>query len=170
MLRDIDLNAPCENSHPLQTVTPLMDSNKPLPNHETQQQGSNNQVHAKFPTIPLGIDLNIPYNEASMVDSKEGFLNHATEHDSNHGGNVEELLTKLTDFDLNIPYIDSDMNDNEASNKVLINGGTQHVSYDVADEDIDKYIQARPNLSFSPIDIDLNTLYDDDEDLMMDDE
>lgn len=48
MLPDIDLNAPCENSHPLQTVTPLMDGNKPLPNHETQQQGSNNQGAVTF--------------------------------------------------------------------------------------------------------------------------
>jgi len=47
MLLDIDLNAPCENSHPLHTLTPLMDCNKPLPNHETQQ-GSNNQGAVTF--------------------------------------------------------------------------------------------------------------------------
>ena len=51
-------------------------------------------VHAKFPTFPLDIDLNIPYKEASMVDSNEGFL--ATQHDSNHGGKKENLLTKGT--------------------------------------------------------------------------
>ncbi|KOM25682.1 hypothetical protein LR48_Vigan153s000400 [Vigna angularis] len=164
MLLDIDLNAPYENSHSLQTVTPVINGNKPLPNHETQH-GSNNQVHAKFPTFPLDIDLNIPYNEASMVDSKED----ATQHDSNHGGNKEELLTKVTDFDLNIPYIDSTVNDNEASNKGLINGGTQHVSNNGAnEEDRDKFIQGRANLSFMPIDIDLNTSYVDNEASVMD--
>lgn len=45
------------------------------------------------------------------------------------------------DFDLNIPYIDSNMNDNEASNKGLVDGGTQHVSNNISDEDIEKYIQ-----------------------------
>jgi len=46
------------------------------------------------------------------------------------------------DFDLNIPYIDSNVNDNEASNKGLINGGTQHVSNNGAkEEDRDKSIQ-----------------------------
>lgn len=62
-------------------------------------------MHAKFPTFPLDIDLNIPYDEASMVDSKEGFPNHATQHDSNHGGNEEELLTKVTGKITNCYYL-----------------------------------------------------------------
>jgi len=52
-------------------------------------------VHAKFPILPLDIDLNIPYNEASMVDSNEGFVNHATQHHSKNGGNQEDS-DKLT--------------------------------------------------------------------------
>jgi len=46
------------------------------------------------------------------------------------------------DLDLNIPYIDSIVNDNEASNKGLINGGTQHVSNNGGnEEERDKLIQ-----------------------------
>ncbi|KAL9303432.1 hypothetical protein ACSQ67_020695 [Phaseolus vulgaris] len=174
MLPGLDLNAPFNNSHPLQIVTPLMDSNKTLLNHENQHD-SNNQVHAKFPILPLDIDLNIPYNEASMVDSNEGFVNHATQHHSKNGGNQEDSdkLTQDTkfsifplDLDLNIPYIDSIVNDNEASNKGLINGGTQHVSNNGGnEEERDKLIQGR---AIMPRDIDLNTSYVDNEASMMD--
>jgi len=46
-------------------------------------------VHAKFPILPLEIDLNMSCNEASM-DSNEGFLNHSTQHHSNNGGNPKD--------------------------------------------------------------------------------
>jgi len=47
MLPGLDLNAPFNNSHPLQIVTPLMDSNKTLLNHENQHD-SNNQGAVTF--------------------------------------------------------------------------------------------------------------------------
>jgi len=55
----------------------------------------------------------------------------------------------LLDLDLNIPYIDSHVNDNEASNKGLIKGGTQHVSNNEGnEEERDKLIQGVLNFYF----------------------